>query len=123
MLLEKPSALKREHPALKKMKSLYFLFLWVIFALLVPDPDTDPETPLNPDPIRIRIWIHSIALKEPNSYFVEAQNASIVNKHRKASICGLPLKLFYAYTPQLTFCELFFFSPGHDPLRGDESRR
>ncbi len=30
-----------------------FLFLLAIFALLDPDPDTDPVTPLNPDPIRI----------------------------------------------------------------------
>jgi hypothetical protein len=38
-LQEKPSALKREHPALQNMKILYFfLFLWVIFALLDPDP-------------------------------------------------------------------------------------
>jgi hypothetical protein len=29
----------------------------VTFALLDPDPDTDPGTPLNPDPIRIRIPI------------------------------------------------------------------
>jgi hypothetical protein len=36
-----------------------------VSALLDPDTDTDPETPLNPDPIRIliRIWIriHSTA--------------------------------------------------------------
>jgi hypothetical protein len=39
-LQEKPSALKkREHPVLKNMKILdFFLFLWVIFALLDPDP-------------------------------------------------------------------------------------
>jgi hypothetical protein len=38
-LQEKPSALKREHPALQNMKILYFfLFLWVIFVLLDPDP-------------------------------------------------------------------------------------
>ncbi len=30
----------------------FFLCLWVIFALL--DPDTDPGTPLNPDPNRIQ---------------------------------------------------------------------
>jgi hypothetical protein len=37
-LQEKPSALKREHPALQKMKFIYFfLCLWVIFALLDPD--------------------------------------------------------------------------------------
>jgi hypothetical protein len=30
---------KREHQALKNMKFLnFFLFLWVIFALLDPDP-------------------------------------------------------------------------------------
>ncbi len=27
-----------------------FLCFWVIFAFLDPDPDTDPGTPLNPDP-------------------------------------------------------------------------
>ena len=35
-----------------------FLFLCAIFALLDPDPETDPGTPLNPDPIRI--GIHNI---------------------------------------------------------------
>ncbi len=39
-LQEKPSALKREHPALQNMKFLhFFLFLQIIFALL----DLDPE--------------------------------------------------------------------------------
>jgi hypothetical protein len=39
MLQEKPSALQREHPVFKNMKILdFFLFLWVIFALLDPDP-------------------------------------------------------------------------------------
>jgi hypothetical protein len=46
-LQEKPSALKREHTALQNMKILYFfLFLWVIFALL----DPDPATQINADP-------------------------------------------------------------------------
>jgi hypothetical protein len=46
-LQEKPTALKREHPALQNMKFLYFfLFLWVIFALL----DPDPAIPINADP-------------------------------------------------------------------------
>ncbi len=41
-LQEKPSALKREHPALKKIKFIrFFLCLWVIFALLDPDPYPD----------------------------------------------------------------------------------
>jgi hypothetical protein len=39
-LQKKPVELKREHPALQNMKFLnLFLFLWVIFALLDPDPD------------------------------------------------------------------------------------
>jgi hypothetical protein len=39
-LQEKPSALKREHPALQKMKILsFFQFFGVIFALLDPDPE------------------------------------------------------------------------------------
>ncbi len=34
---------KREHPALHNMKILnFFLFFWVIFALLGPDPDPQP---------------------------------------------------------------------------------
>jgi hypothetical protein len=37
-------ALKREHPAFQNMKCInFFLFLWVIFALLDPDPDPDSE--------------------------------------------------------------------------------
>jgi hypothetical protein len=48
-LQEKPSALKREHPALHKMKNLsFFLFFGVIFALL--DPDPDPAVQINSDP-------------------------------------------------------------------------
>jgi hypothetical protein len=43
-LHEKPSALKKEHPTLQSMKILdFFLFLWVIFALLDPDPDPQFE--------------------------------------------------------------------------------
>jgi hypothetical protein len=50
-LQEKPSALKREQPALQKVKFFnFFLCLWVIFAILDPDPDTDPGTPFYPDP-------------------------------------------------------------------------
>jgi hypothetical protein len=41
-LQEKLSALKREHPAIQKMKFInFFLCLWVIFALLGPDPDCE----------------------------------------------------------------------------------
>jgi hypothetical protein len=47
-LQKKPSALKREHPALQNMKFLNFLLLlWVIFALLDPDPNFD----LDPYPV------------------------------------------------------------------------
>jgi hypothetical protein len=57
-LQKKPSALKRKHLALQNMKFLiFFLFLWVIFSLLDPDPDfeypvsTDLiESGSNPDP-------------------------------------------------------------------------
>jgi hypothetical protein len=46
-LQEQPSALKREHPVPKNMKILnFFLFVWVIFALL----DPDPATQINADP-------------------------------------------------------------------------
>jgi hypothetical protein len=44
---EKPSALKREHPALQNVKLHFFIFSWVIFALLNPDPATQ----INADPI------------------------------------------------------------------------
>jgi hypothetical protein len=37
-------SLKREHPALQNMKVLnFFLILWVIFALVDPDPDSGSE--------------------------------------------------------------------------------
>jgi hypothetical protein len=44
-LQKKPSALKREHPALQNMKFLNFiLLLRVIFSLLDPDPDSEDGT-------------------------------------------------------------------------------
>jgi hypothetical protein len=52
-LQNKPSALKREHPALQNMVDFY-LFLWVIFALL--DPDFESGSMTWSDPIRIRFW-------------------------------------------------------------------
>jgi hypothetical protein len=53
-LKKKPAAHKRGHPTLQNMNfKKKFLLLWVIFALL--DPDPDPLARLNPDPIRIRI--------------------------------------------------------------------
>jgi len=45
-LQEKPSALKREHPAIQNMK----FFLWVIFALLDPEPDPAFQINADPDP-------------------------------------------------------------------------
>jgi hypothetical protein len=48
-LQEKPSALKREHLAVQKMKIVsFFLFFGAIFALL--DPDPDPAAQINADP-------------------------------------------------------------------------
>ncbi len=46
----------------------FLLFLWVIFALLDPDPyfesgSMDPRAPLNPEPIRKRIRIHNTAFQ------------------------------------------------------------
>jgi hypothetical protein len=50
-LQEKPSALKREHPALQNTKILNFsLFLRVIFALLDADPD----------PIHFLVFSHDV---------------------------------------------------------------
>jgi hypothetical protein len=56
-LQKKPSALKRGHPTLQNMNFYQiFLLLWVIFALLDPDPDSESgyTGPMNPDPIQIR---------------------------------------------------------------------
>jgi hypothetical protein len=39
-LQEKPSALKREHPALQNMKFFFSIFVGNFFALLDPDPDS-----------------------------------------------------------------------------------
>ncbi len=52
-LQEKPSALKREHPELKKMKFINFFSTFVgLFALLDPDPDCESRLR---NRIRIRI--------------------------------------------------------------------
>jgi hypothetical protein len=42
-LQKKPSALKRGHPTLQNMNfyNFFLLLLWVIFALLDPDPDSE----------------------------------------------------------------------------------
>jgi hypothetical protein len=43
--LQKPSALKREHSVLQKIKFINcFLFFWAIFALLDPDPYYESES-------------------------------------------------------------------------------
>jgi hypothetical protein len=49
---DQPSALRKEHPALQEMKilSFFFLYLWVIFALL--DPDTAAQ--INADPEQVQ---------------------------------------------------------------------
>jgi hypothetical protein len=58
-LQKKPSALKRGHPTLQNMNFYkFFLLLWVIFALLDPDLDSESgsgstgpiEYGSNPDP-------------------------------------------------------------------------
>ncbi len=41
---------------IQQFKSFFSMFVGH-FALLDPDPDADPGSPLNPDPIRIRIHI------------------------------------------------------------------
>jgi hypothetical protein len=48
-LQEKPSAPKREHPALQKIK--FIIFFYVYGSIANPDPDTDPGIPV----LRIRI--------------------------------------------------------------------
>jgi hypothetical protein len=56
-LQKKPSALKRGHPTLQNMNFYkFFLLLWVIFALLDPDPNSGSgstdliESGSNPEP-------------------------------------------------------------------------
>ncbi len=52
----KPSALKREHAVLKNLFFKLFLFLWVIFAFLNPDPHSQGGTGSSrPKSMRIRI--------------------------------------------------------------------
>jgi hypothetical protein len=88
-LQEKPSALKREHPALQKMTFiLFFLCLWVIFALL----DPDPGIPLNPDP---QHW---------NSYIffcLQARNISAQFEERHEAKTVGEMKLFVERLPQM----------------------
>ncbi len=48
-LQETPSALRKDNPALQTKKMLYFLLLFVIFALLDPEP-ADQNPSADPDP-------------------------------------------------------------------------
>jgi hypothetical protein len=66
-LQEKPSALKREHPALQKMKILsFFQFFWVIFALL--DPDPDPAAQINAAPSGSGSGTETLILRPSKNY-------------------------------------------------------
>jgi hypothetical protein len=89
-LQEKPSACKREHPALQNIKFLYFFFLyflWLIFVLMDMDPDfksrsgsTDLiESGSNLDPIRNtaakfrKTWVHEMTDSERVSLIVNGK--------------------------------------------------
>jgi hypothetical protein len=90
-LQEKPSAFKREDPALQK-NEIYFIFLclWVIFALL--DSDTDPGTPMNPDP---QHWNSFIFL------CIQARNISAQFEERHEAKTVGEMKLFVERLPQM----------------------
>jgi hypothetical protein len=56
-LQEKPSALKKEHPALQNMKILYFFYFcgsflpsWIRIRIRNLNKDPDPATQINADP-------------------------------------------------------------------------
>jgi hypothetical protein len=69
---------------------LFFLSLWAIFALL--DPDSDPGTPLNPDP---QLW---------NSYiffYIQARNISAQFEERHEAKTVGEMKLFVERLPQM----------------------
>ncbi len=70
-LQKKPSALEREHsehPAVQKIEFLnFFLFLWVNFALLDPDPLI--ESGSNPDPKHWILALSGILISRFKSYF------------------------------------------------------
>ncbi len=73
-LQEKPAAHKRGHPTLQNMN--FFLLLWVIFALLSPDPDsgsgsTGPiESGSNPDPDPKPCFFRKLSSVFSHSFFV-----------------------------------------------------
>jgi|688.fasta_scaffold2098858_1 hypothetical protein len=64
-LQEKPSTLKKEHPAIQNLKFHNFFSIFVGnfcppgsgpgFRIRIPNPDPDQLTPIDPDPILIRI--------------------------------------------------------------------
>jgi len=65
-LQKKPSALKREHPALQNVKFLNFFYFWGSFLpcwirFRIPNTGPDPLPRLNPDQIWIRIRIRNPA--------------------------------------------------------------
>jgi hypothetical protein len=96
--MSKPSALKREHPALLNMKFLNFLkFLWVIFALLEPNP----LTCLNPDQIqiRIRIRIRNTASSQSILFGRQENGSDTISELNDWYLAHLPS---YLHTKQIT---------------------
>ncbi len=91
-LQEKPSALKREHPALLKMKLIhFFLFFWVIFVLLDPDPTQIRIRIRIQTQIRIRIRIHNTGenLEKRNV----PMTSSTAGTEENAQVVGGPFRI------------------------------
>jgi hypothetical protein len=108
-LQEKPSALTRKHPPLKKMKFLNcFIFFWAIFALLdlyrvcgsgSGDSIESGSNP-NPDPNRIRIQSESGSNPNPDPIQIRIHKTGLQIKHPFKLLC---VKKYVHWQP-LLFC-------------------
>ena len=62
-LQETPSALKREHPGLRKINCFHFSLSFLSFWIRIANSDPYPGIPINPDPTPIRIRIHNSCIQ------------------------------------------------------------
>jgi hypothetical protein len=86
-LQERPSALKREHRALRKMKFInsFFLCLWVIFALLDQDCESGSTAGLEYDGSKIASARFPGEMKGPRCELMLSGRAAAVLKKGDAA--------------------------------------
>ncbi len=72
-----------------------------------PDPDTDPGTPLNMDPIRIRTVIHNTGLKYVNKKKMRQIIFGVFYMERRTEAFSFQTSLKYSVMKNYVFSQKF----------------